>query len=159
MQEFVDWCEQSFLQLNIARSKNICIDFRRHTSDKDSTSIKGQTVECVGSYAYLGATIDSKLTFVAHCEFGCEKANQRLHCRRRLSSFRVDRKLLTMLYRCFQLSLIFLLAWCPGSVPLPYRTFFCLLSCSVAQVTTGHLLATASKQLDQTKRYTTIFIY
>lgn len=106
VQEFVDWCEQSFLQLNISKTKNMYVDFRKHSSVKETISIKGQTVECVDNYKYLGTVIDSKLTFVANCESVYKKANQRLHCLRKLSFFHIDRKLLTMFYRCFIESVI-----------------------------------------------------
>lgn len=82
------------------------MDFRKPPRAKEPTSIKGQTVECVDNYKYLGTIIDSKLSFEANCESGCKKANQRLHCLRKLSSFDIDRKLLTMFYRCFIESVI-----------------------------------------------------
>ena len=119
VQEFVDWCEKSFLQLNISKTKNMHVDLRRHVSGKDVTSIKGQTVECVESYKYLGTIMDSKLTFVANCESVYKKANQRLHCLRKLSSFHVDKRLLSMFYRCFIESIISfcLVSWF-GNLPL-----------------------------------------
>ena len=40
------------------------VDFRRHTNDKEQISIKGQAVECVENYKYLGTIIDNKLSFV-----------------------------------------------------------------------------------------------
>ena len=123
VQEFADWCEQSFLQLNISKTKNMHVDFRRRIGDKDVTSIKGQAVECVDSYKYLGTIIDSKHTFVANCESVYKKANQRLHCLRKLSSFHVDKKLLRMFYRCFVESIISfsLVSWF-GSLPLKNKS-------------------------------------
>lgn len=53
MQEFVDWCEQPFLQLNIATTKNMYINFRRHTGDMDSISMKGQTVQKATNIFFL----------------------------------------------------------------------------------------------------------
>ena len=119
VQEFVDWCEQSFLQLNISKTKNMHIDFRRQTKDKEPVSIRGQAVECVDNYKYLGTIIDNKLSFVANCESGLKKANQCLHCLRKMSSFHIERKLLTMFYRCFIESVIsFSLVCFYGNLPL-----------------------------------------
>ena len=54
-------CEESFLQPNISKTKDTVIDFRKlaHKHFED-TLIKGQTVECVQSYKYLGTIVDSK---------------------------------------------------------------------------------------------------
>ena len=82
------------------------VDFRKLPRAKEPTSINGQIVECVDNYKYLGTIIDSKLSFEANCETVYKKANQRLHCLRKLSSFHIDRKLLTMFYRCFIESVI-----------------------------------------------------
>ena len=101
VQDFVDWCERSFLQMNISKTKNMYVDFRKLPRAKEPTSINGQIVECVDNYKYLGTIIDSKLSFEANCEAVYKKANQRLHCLRKLSSFHIDRKMLTMFYRCF----------------------------------------------------------
>lgn len=51
--EFVTWCEESFLQLNTSKTKDILIDFRTHTYDKPIPFIKGQPVDCVDSTRLL----------------------------------------------------------------------------------------------------------
>ncbi|KAK0140220.1 CMP-N-acetylneuraminate-beta-galactosamide-alpha-2,3-sialyltransferase 1 [Merluccius polli] len=56
--------------------------------------------------AFTTGTIKHKLRFEANCEAVYKKANQRLHCLRKLSSFHIDRKMLTMFYRCFIESVI-----------------------------------------------------
>lgn len=56
-QDFVDWCDRSFLQLNIPKTKDMHIDLRRTPRATELTSIKGQTVECVDNYKYLGTII------------------------------------------------------------------------------------------------------
>lgn len=61
--EFVTWCDESFLELNTSKTKELIIDLRRRDGNPTKTLIKGETVECVDSYRYLGTVIDSKLTF------------------------------------------------------------------------------------------------
>ena len=100
-QDFVDWCDKSFLHMNISKTKDMYIDFRKLPSAKELTSIKGQTVECVDNYKYLGTIIDNKLNFETNCEAVYKKGNQRLYCLRKFSSFHIDSKMLTMFYRCF----------------------------------------------------------
>ncbi len=38
--EFVTWCDESFLELNISKTKDIIIDFRTHASIYETTTIK-----------------------------------------------------------------------------------------------------------------------
>lgn len=44
VEDFVDWCDRAFLQLNMAKAKDMLIDFRRKPLAPQSTSIKGQVV-------------------------------------------------------------------------------------------------------------------
>jgi len=89
--DFVEWCEASHLQLNVVKqTKYMLIDFRKKKNyTQEITSINGQTVECVTSYKYLGIIIDHKLTFERNCEVVCKKGHQRLSCLRKLSKFQV----------------------------------------------------------------------
>lgn len=69
--DFVKWCEESYLQLNLSKTKYMIIDFRKH----EVTSIESQQIESVQSYKYLGTIIDSKLDFLANCEAVCKKVH------------------------------------------------------------------------------------
>ena len=112
-QDFVDWCDRSFLQMNIWKTKDMLIGFRKLSRANELTIIKGQTVECAKNYKYLGIIIDNKLNFEANCEAVPKKGNQRLCCLRKLSSLHIDSKMLTMVYLCFIESVISfsLLSW------------------------------------------------
>ncbi len=61
--DFVEWCEESHLHLNVLKTKDMIIDFRKNVPMHKVTYIKGHTVESVQSYKYLGTIIDSKLSF------------------------------------------------------------------------------------------------
>lgn len=56
------WCDKAFLQLNVAKTKDMVIDFRSKPPAVQLTIIKGQVVEGVETYKYLGTIIDKKLT-------------------------------------------------------------------------------------------------
>ena len=99
--DFVKWCEESYLQLNISKTKDMIIDFRRHACEPEVTTIKGQTVEQVQSYKYLGSIIDAQLNFEANCEAVCKKGHQRLFCLRKLSYFHIGKTMMTLFYRAF----------------------------------------------------------
>lgn len=101
MKDFISWCDDSFLELNISKTKDMIIDFRMHAPTHDPTTIKGQPVDWVDSYKYLGTVNDSKLTFTRNCKALCKKGHQRLACLRKPSCFYIDKKMLTLFYpRC-----------------------------------------------------------
>lgn len=70
VEDFLQWGDESFLQMNKKKkkTKDVFIDFREHPQVQEITFIKGQTVECVDTYKYLGTVTDSKLTLEVNCE-------------------------------------------------------------------------------------------
>lgn len=101
LQDFSSWCDQSFLVINASKTKDMVIDFRTQAPNQNPTVIKGQPVEYVGSYKYLGTVIDSKLSFKQNCEAVCKRGHQRLFYLRRLARFNVDKTMLVLFYRTF----------------------------------------------------------
>ena len=121
IEDFVQWCEESYLKLNISKTKDMHIDFGKK-SRCVATSMKGQLVEQVKSYKYLGTIIDSKLNFQENCEAVCKKGQQRLHCLRKLCQFNVDKTMMILFYRSFIESILsFSLASWFGNVPLTHK--------------------------------------
>jgi len=43
---FVDWCDHHFLKLNVLKTKNMVIDFRKTIHSTSSTVIKGSLLTC-----------------------------------------------------------------------------------------------------------------
>lgn len=76
--------------MNITKTEEMFIDFRKLTRAQEPAVIEGQTVECVGKYKYLRTIIDSKLTFGANCEAAYKKGNQLIYCLRKLSFCHID---------------------------------------------------------------------
>ena len=56
--EFVQWCDEAFLQLNSTKTKDMVIDFRKVFLPPSKTFIKGTEIEFVEQYKYLGTVID-----------------------------------------------------------------------------------------------------
>ena len=61
LQEFVNWCDDSYLELNVLKTKELIVDFRKKVRDAPKTVIHGQEVEIVSEYKYLGTIFDDKL--------------------------------------------------------------------------------------------------
>ncbi|KAI4875863.1 hypothetical protein NFI96_034109, partial [Prochilodus magdalenae] len=61
VEDFVEWCTTNHLKLNITKTKEMCIDFRRSRPSQQPISIKGVDVEMVRSYRYLGVHLDESL--------------------------------------------------------------------------------------------------
>ncbi len=57
---FVNWRDKAFLQLNVAKTKEMLIDFRHKSSVIPIIVIKGQEIEVVELYKYLGSLMDNK---------------------------------------------------------------------------------------------------
>ena len=97
--DFVKWCKSSFLELNIDKTKDMCIDFRRDAPQIDVTIINGNEVEVVEKYKHLGSMLDNKLRWEDNINMILSKWQQRLFFLRKLNYFKVDRKMLVLFYR------------------------------------------------------------
>ena len=95
---FVDWCDQNYLQLNIGKTKEMVIDFRRKVPVYNDVVAKGETVEKVETYRYLGIVTENKLSWKQNLKYIIKKTHSRLYCLRKLRSFNVSTELLQMFY-------------------------------------------------------------
>lgn len=63
LDNFISWCKDSYLHLNVSMTKDMCIDFRRNPPTTAPTLINGIVVDVVSQYKYLGTILDDKLNF------------------------------------------------------------------------------------------------
>lgn len=64
VEEFFGWRDRSYLeQLNVRKTKGMVIDLQESSLPPMQTLIDGELVETVDRYKYLGAFLDSKLSF------------------------------------------------------------------------------------------------
>ena len=87
---FSSWCSNNFLHLNVSKTKEICIDYRRNRTVISPIVINGEPVEQVHSFKYLGVMLDEKLSFTEHVTAVQKMSQQRLHVLRKLRAFYVD---------------------------------------------------------------------
>ena len=101
--ELTSWFEDSHLLLNITKTKEMCLDSNRKNKLSNflfkPVTIKGQEVEQVSSFKYLGTVLDQSLTFTEHMDCIYKKAQQRLFLLRKLRSFEVSQCTLNRVYQ------------------------------------------------------------
>ena len=95
---FVEWCDENYLELNVSKTKEMIVDFRKNRPVLDDIVIKGEVVERANSYKYLGVVIDDKLTWKDNTDHIIKKVHSRLFCLRKLRAFNVQQELLQMFY-------------------------------------------------------------
>ncbi|KAL8579300.1 hypothetical protein ACOMHN_010884 [Nucella lapillus] len=66
VQTMVEWCDDNYLLLNVAKTKEVVVDFRRDQPKPTPLVIRGEDVELVDQYKYLGSITDSKLSWSAN---------------------------------------------------------------------------------------------
>ncbi|KAI4883835.1 hypothetical protein NFI96_020724 [Prochilodus magdalenae] len=84
VQQLTDWCRTNNLSLNVDKTKEMVVDFRRTRRDHSPLHIDGSTVEIVKSTKFLGVHLAEDLTWSLNISTITKKAQQRLYFLRRL---------------------------------------------------------------------------
>ncbi|KAK7098508.1 hypothetical protein V1264_002783 [Littorina saxatilis] len=95
---FVGWGENNYLELNVGKTKEMIMDNRRGEHVHREIVIKGEVVEKVEQYKYLGVIIDNKLTWKPNSDALVKKLHSRLYFLRKLRSFNIRQEILQMFY-------------------------------------------------------------
>ncbi|KAM4544613.1 delta-sarcoglycan isoform 2-T2 [Odontesthes bonariensis] len=113
---FVEWSEQNHLRLNVSKTREMVIDFRRKKkTPSQPLKIKGEVVEEVEDYKYLGVVIGNRLDWASNTDAVCKKGMSRLYFLRKLRSFNVCSRMLETFYHSVVAGAIFFAAVCWGS--------------------------------------------
>ncbi len=94
------WCQENHLSLNIDKTKELVVDFRRQSRDHAHITIDKTSVEQVNSFKFFGVHITEDLTWSAHTDAVLKKAHQRLFFLRRLRKFGTSPSILRFFYTC-----------------------------------------------------------
>ena len=98
--ELERWCSNNNLELNVGKTKEMVIDFRKiKSNDITPVIINGVDVEQVKFFKFLGLTLSDDLSWEEHCTIVARKAQQRLYFLRQLKKFRASKELLLQFYR------------------------------------------------------------
>ncbi|KAG7494233.1 hypothetical protein JOB18_026590 [Solea senegalensis] len=65
IQDFVKWCDNNHLLLNTTKTREMVVDFRRSRVHPEPVLIKGDCVEVVHTYKYLGVQLDDRLDWTS----------------------------------------------------------------------------------------------
>ena len=72
------WCDNNNLSLNVNKTKEIIVDFRKSKGIHTPISIKGSSVDIVDNFKFLGLHITDTLTWSLNTENILKMAQQRL---------------------------------------------------------------------------------
>ncbi len=99
VEKLTSWCQDNCLSLNVSKTKELIMDFRkRQQRPYTPLMISGTPVERVSSFKYLGVNISEDLTWTTHIQTQVKKARQRLYHLRQLRKFRVAPAILKTFY-------------------------------------------------------------
>ena len=95
----VQWCNSNNLFLNVKKTKEIVIDFRRNKSPIDPIFINNETVEQILDFKFLGTFVTNDLTWSINCSEILKRAKQRMYFLRQLKTYNVNSSVLLNFYR------------------------------------------------------------
>ena len=106
LSDFWDWCDSNFLEMNVSKTKEMIVDFRKTKVDVIASMIHNEPVEIVDSFKYLGTVFDNKLKWDVNTEQVVKRGQQRVYLLRKLNSFSVSSVILSRFYQSFIESLL-----------------------------------------------------
>ncbi len=94
------WCQENHLSLNIDKTKQLVVDFRRQSREHTPITIDKTPVERVNSFKFLGVHITEDLTWSTHTDAVLKSSHQCLFFLRRLRKFGMSPSILRSFYTC-----------------------------------------------------------
>ncbi|KAK1796865.1 hypothetical protein P4O66_000953 [Electrophorus voltai] len=99
VQELVSWCKVNNLYLNVDKTKEMVVDFRRARRDHSPLAINGSSVEIVKNIKFLGVHIAENLTWTLNTSSITKRAQQHLYFLRKLREAQLPSPILNTFYR------------------------------------------------------------
>lgn len=100
VERLLGWCSENNLSLNIKKTKELIIDFRRKQEQHPPLFINGEEVERVSSFKFLGTNISDDLTWSKNTQSLVKKSQRRLYFLRSLRKVNLSQQHLVSFYRC-----------------------------------------------------------
>ncbi|KAI2647702.1 putative RNA-directed DNA polymerase from transposon BS [Labeo rohita] len=99
MSRLAGWCSGNNLSLNVEKTKEIVVDFRRAHTQHAPLTIDGASVERVSSTKFLGVHITDDLSWAKNITTLAKKSQQRLYFLRKLRRARAPAPIMCTFYR------------------------------------------------------------
>jgi hypothetical protein len=100
VRELAVWCQDNNLSLNVSKTKDLIVDYRKKRAEQAPININGAVVEQVKSFKFLGVHITKKLSWSKHTNTVMKRARQKLFPLRRLKRFVIGPQILKRFYSC-----------------------------------------------------------
>ncbi len=94
VEQLAVWCSHNNLELNMLKTVEMIVDFRRNPPALHPLTIMNSTVAAVESNRFLGTTISQDLKWDIHIDSIVKKAQQRLYFIQQLRNFNLPQELL-----------------------------------------------------------------
>jgi hypothetical protein len=78
VRELAVWCQDNNLSLNVSKTKELIIDYRKRRDEQAPINIEGAVVERVESFKFLGVHITNTLSWSKHTKTVTKRARQHL---------------------------------------------------------------------------------
>ena len=99
--DFTEWCVESYLDLNVNKTKEMIVDFRRRGHTHRAIQIHDEKVKIVYLYKYISILSDDTLKRDLNTKAISKKGNQRLHLLRKLRFFNFNPAIFKLFYKSF----------------------------------------------------------
>ena len=93
-----NWCADNFLKLNVSKTKELVLDFRKSRVGYDPVVINDMVVDTCDSYKYLGIHFDCKLKFVDQVDNVYKKSLKKLYYIRTMYQLNVDKTIINLFF-------------------------------------------------------------
>uniref|UniRef100_A0A8C7TIT7 Reverse transcriptase domain-containing protein n=1 Tax=Oncorhynchus mykiss TaxID=8022 RepID=A0A8C7TIT7_ONCMY len=94
------WCKDNNLSLNVIKTNEMIVDYRKRRNEHAPILIDRAVVEQVESFKFLGVHITNKLKWSKHTKTGVKRAQQNIFPLRRLKRFGMGPQILKRHYSC-----------------------------------------------------------
>ena len=92
------WCKDNNLSLNLIKTKEMIVAYKKRRTEQAPILIDGAVVEQVESFKFLGVHITNKLTWSKHTRTVVKRGRQNLFPLRRLKTFGMSPQILKRFY-------------------------------------------------------------
>ena len=100
VRDLAGWCQNNIVFLNVTKTKEMIVDYRKRSTEHAPILIDGAVVEQVESFIFLGVHINNKLDWSKHTKTVLKRARQSLFPLRKLKRFGMGPEILKRFYSC-----------------------------------------------------------